>query len=230
MDRLRTIYLRSLLRRRLAWFLECRSPWRSPLVSALRGLGHEVPIYLFGGAVRDLAIFGRNASPIDIDLVVGGVSVGELESILSAFVERRTRLGGLKLTIEGTAVDIWPLHETWAFRVNRMASPTFAELPATTFLNVEAVAAELTCACRRIGRIYSKGFFESVCSREIDLNYAANPYPEKAVARSLTLASRIGFSVGPALAGRAAELLASARMKDQDDDPALSLATPLARR
>ena len=223
------MYHRRSLRRRLAWFLESRSPWRSPLVSALRGLGHTIPIYLFGGAVRDLAIFGRSANPIDIDLVVGGVSVRELEAVLGAFVTRRTSFGGLKLTISGTSVDIWPLQETWAFRVNGFANPTFAELPATTFLNVEAVAAEMKSDCLRVGRIYSKGFFESIGKREIDLNFISNPFPEKAVVRSLALASRIGFSVGPALAGRAAKLLEFASISEHSENINSSLVNPLVR-
>jgi len=199
------------------------------LLSALQGLDREIPIYLFGGAVRDLAIFDRSAAPIDIDLVVDGVSIAELEIALRAFVERKTRLGGLRLSIEGTSIDIWPLRETWAFRANRVLSPSFADLPTTTFLDVEAIAAELTCDCLKIGRIYSSGFFKSVIKRVIDINYPSNPFPERAVARSLALAGRIGFSVGPTLAGRAAELLGNTSRKDYTGDPDKPFARSLDR-
>jgi hypothetical protein len=211
--------LRRLLRRRLAWFLRYRSPWRVPLIGAFHSSGVRVPIYLFGGTVRDLVIFGRVANPVDIDLVVGDVSSKDLESVLGRFSVRKTYLGGLKLLINNTSVDIWPLSETWAFRTCQFQCPTFSELPKTTFLNVEAIAVELTHDCSRAGRIYSRGFFEGIVKRTIDINFEPNPYPGEAVIRSMALAGRIGFSVGPRLAARAADLLSRSSVVPNPDSP-----------
>lgn len=48
-------------------------------------------------------------------------------------------------------------------------------------------------------RIYSNGFFDAMRSRTMDINLAENPYPDLCIVRSILLASRIGFSIGPRL-------------------------------
>ena len=194
-----TARLEACLRQYAAAFLASRSPWLHPLTAALGRLATPRPLYLFGGLLRDLLVIGPSAVPRDVDLVIGDTTVDELVSVLGRFVDRRTRFGGLQLVIEGVAVDIWPLAETWAF--HRLGSPpaSFAALPRTTFLNAEAVVLEVLAGGGAHGRLHTHGFFEAVLSETLEINFEDKPSPALCVARSLDLASRLGFRIGPRL-------------------------------
>jgi hypothetical protein len=190
------------LRTHAACYLRERSPWLRPLADALKRLhGGPRSVYLFGGLLRDLLVLGREASPRDVDLVIGGGTTGdELAGVLTPYIDRRTRFGGLQLMVEGTAVDLWPLQETWAFHRLGLSSPGFADLPRTTFLDVEAVVMELLPAEACGGELHAHGFFESVLARTMEINLEDNPSPGMCVVRSLGLAERLGFGFGPRLA------------------------------
>jgi len=101
----------------------------------------KLPAFLFGGALRDLLVFGF--LPRDLDIVV---RTSELDRFTDEFIHylvRRTRFGGMHFLVDGWHLDVWPLRETWAFRTGLVRPCNFLTLPRTTFLNVEAVAAEL---------------------------------------------------------------------------------------
>jgi hypothetical protein len=76
----------------------------------------------------------------------------------------------------------------------------FLTLPQTTFLNVEAVAAELNPRATRSRRLFSCGFFEGIATETIEINLEENPFPDLCVIRSLLTAARLGFAIGPKLA------------------------------
>lgn len=194
-------HLEACLRQHTVHYLQERSPWRLPLATALGRLpGPARPLYLFGGLLRDLLIFGVDTSPRDVDLVIGGnTTTDELEAALAPYLDRRTRFGGLQLVVEGVAVDIWPLQETWAFQHLGVPSPTFADLPRTTFLDVEAVVLELFVEQGTVGKLHAFGFFEAILTGTLDINLEDNPSPGLCVVRSLGLADRLGFAIGPRL-------------------------------
>lgn len=192
--------LEACLRRNAGDFLTARSAWLPPLAAALARLpGPPCSTFLFGGLLRDVLFHGPSADPRDVDLVVGGTTTDELAAALAPFIDRRTRFGGLQLVVSGVPIDIWPLEETWAFRRPGMPPASFAALPATTFLNLEGVALELLLPSGQVGRLYACGFFEGVLDRTLEINYEDNPSPVLCVTRSLTLATRLGYSIGPRL-------------------------------
>jgi hypothetical protein len=122
-----------------------------------------------------------------------------LGNALAPYLDRKTRFGGLQLAVEGVAVDIWPLQETWGFRRLGVASPTFADLPRTTFLDVEAVVLELFVEQGAVGVLHTHSFFEAMLAGTMDINLEDNPSPGLCVVRSLGLADRLGFAIGPRL-------------------------------
>jgi len=155
---------------------------------------------IFGGVLRDLISPGRFSGIRDVDLVVADVSCEDLEGAFSGFVERRTRFGGVHLKIAGWPFDVWPLRETWAFRQLSIGGGHFEDLPRTTFLNAEAVAAELITNPGRKRRVFDNGFYESISRQKLEINLEENPYPALCVARSLITAWRLRFSLGKRLA------------------------------
>jgi len=188
------------LRKNVSRFFSSRARLRAPLLSALKRIKQKrITAYIFGGALRDLMVKGWSAEPRDIDIVVDS-PLSTIESMFADYLVRRTRFGGLHLNVRGWAVDVWPLSETWALRESLVDHKDFQALCKTTFLNVEAVAAEITTS-RRLGtRVYSHGFFEGIQSRTLDINLEENPFPELCTVRALITASSLQFALSRRLA------------------------------
>src|SRR5262249_14739947 len=77
---------------------------------------------------------------------------------------------------------------------------TFEDLPRTTFLDIEAVAVELSPRERGRPRgIAEHGFLEAMRTRTIDINLEPNPFPELCVVRTLALARNLRLSLSSRL-------------------------------
>ena len=83
---------------------------------------------------------------------------------------------------------MWPIQDTWAFKERKVAGTGFSDYPKTTFLNIEAVAIQLFSKRRQKREIYSKGFFEAIAERTIELNFEENPTPTECIIRALRIA------------------------------------------
>lgn len=178
-----------------------RTPIDSPMAEALKVIrAHSWPAVIFGGLPRDLMVYGVRARPRDIDIVVDNASISEIASVFKKSWVKRTRFGGLKLYMNKCLFDIWPLSETWAFRGCSSLGKNFADLPKTTFLNVEAVAVQMDERFGKDSEVFSAGFFEALKDKTIEINWAENPFPQLAVVRSLITAANLNFSLGPKLA------------------------------
>lgn len=161
---------------------------------------------LFGGTLRSLLIsrllHGRSGRPRDVDLVIQGPPLEVLRCLFAKIVTRETRFGGLQLRQAEWLFDVWPLERTWAIVEDNVTWPTFAYLPRTTFLNVEAVAVDVWPPPGQPREIYSGDdqFFRAVLDRVVEVNRAENPFPQLCVVRSLVMANDLDFRIGPKLA------------------------------
>ncbi|MCU1254023.1 MAG: hypothetical protein JWM83_322 [Candidatus Angelobacter sp.] len=190
-----------MLREHFSRFFASRARLKAPLISALRRIReHNMSAFVFGGALRDLMVNGPSAEPRDVDVVVDCSSIDDLVGLFSDYVVRKTRFGGLHLNVRGWAVDIWPLSQTWALRESLVDARDFHALPKTTFLNVEAVTAEISPSHGGKRQLYEHGFFEAVQSRTLDINLEENPFPELCTVRSLITASSLRFNLSKRLA------------------------------
>ncbi len=181
--------------------------WKRPIVEMLRELRESgLQAVVFGGTLRSLLYSrlyeSRQGRPRDVDLVVRGASLRDVEERFGEYVARRTRYGGLCLKREGWQFDVWPVGNTWAFRNETYRNAGFAELPFTTPFNLEAIAVEAWPCVGRPRQVFSGDdqFFEGILSRIVELNCTDNPYPALTVVRGLVLATDLGCHVGPRLA------------------------------
>lgn len=159
----------------------------------------------FGGMLRSLLVSkldpGISRRPRDIDIVIRGAGIVDLEEVFRASVSRKTRFGGLQLRRVEWQFDVWPLEETQAFLEDSVKSPSFENLPWTTFFNVEAVAVDVWPRPGLARKVYSGDdqFFRGIIHRTLEINRERNPYPELCVVRGLVMAANLRWKVGPRL-------------------------------
>jgi hypothetical protein len=192
------VVLESRLRKKLLRLL--RSPqqsWAASIVNKWeeRGWG---PI-LFGGLIRDLMVFGIRRYPRDVDVVLSNATTDQLLNEDSFQDFKLNRFGGVHVNINRWSFDVWPLDKTWRFTVDDSLIATPANLPRTTFLDVEAIAVTLN-GPHRIGRIYSVGFFQAIKKQCIDINYEENPFPSLCAVRSIIIAWKLNYRLSRKLA------------------------------
>jgi hypothetical protein len=198
---------RKLLAEVRALFRPNGSVWKSPILQVLGELRQsDVQAVLFGGTLRSLLVSrifdGRFGRPRDIDVVVSGAALSQLEERFSSMIARHTRFGGLQLRNGSWRFDVWPLNETWAFRKDLRVSPGFEDLPSTTAFNLEAIAVEAWSRAGRPRALFSGNdqFFEGLLSRTLELNRTDSPFPELTVIRGVIMATELRFRIGPRLA------------------------------
>jgi hypothetical protein len=170
---------------------------RDQLRTLLSYFGRETwEVYLFGGLLRDIATKGPFALPRDIDLVVGDSTLEEIKLDFRNKVEGENRFGGLSMRFGDWSVDVWPISETWAFKEHWNGGIAPAELPKTTFLNVEAVAMGLSPIPGHGRPVYENGFFDALRERTLSVNFEKNPYPESCIARTFVTAASLRYKIG----------------------------------
>jgi len=199
--------LKSILRKELRAFCSFDRPWKDGAIQTFQDLqSFNTRAVFFGGALRSMLLgrlySNRPGRPRDLDIVVEGVETEELQRKFSQFIVRRTRFGGLQLRRMNWAIDIWPLHTTWAFSALNMPTRTFEDLPRTTTFNIESIAATVSCEGGSHRTVFSGDdqFFDAIRTRTLDLNQAENPFPDLCVVRALSFAAKYDFKVARRLA------------------------------
>jgi hypothetical protein len=174
-----------------------------------RLIEHRWRAYIVGGTLRDVMLAPASAFPRDIDVMIAGCSMSEMESVFQNLRVRKTRFGGLHLAKPailggiGQAscdllFDVWRLEDTWGLQ-NSGRAFSIEEFVNTPFLNIDSVAIELM---PRKGKrqIFERGFFQALTTKTLDINYEPNPFPLVCIVRALIMAVKLQFSLGSSLA------------------------------
>jgi len=200
--------LRKRLRSEVARFYQRdKRLWKEPVVDVLRSLQQaNMDAVFFGGTLRSLLVsrvqHKKQGRPRDVDIVISGKSVDFIRSFIEDKIERETRFGGLKFKEREWHFDLWPLERTWAFVNDNEPKRAFADLPKTTFFNMEAIAVEVWPKPGKARKIYAgdNQFFEGLAHRILEINREDNPFPALCVVRALVMASALDFYIGAKLA------------------------------
>lgn len=139
---------------------------------------HEA--YLFGGAIRDFALFGRPGFNSDLDLVVTCPS-STLAEVLPSSGVARNKFGGFRLTVGQQEVDVWSAPETWAFKEGLLEYSGIESLLSTVVINWDAVLLNL----RKFDLLTYDCFFEEIEKRHLDVRYTKNPNPTNVATKIL---------------------------------------------
>lgn len=135
-------------------------------------VGHKGDVYIYGGMLRDLAMFGEKGFNSDIDLVVEG-DWSEAVNALKYLDATQNKFGGFRLNIGGMPVDIWNARDTWAVRNGFVRYKDISTLTDTTVLNWDAILMNW-----RTGEfIHGKNYFKDMQERVLDIVFEENPNP-----------------------------------------------------
>ena len=137
------------------------------------------PAYLFGGVVRDLALYGkRGLSSRDVDIDIVCAAPGRLANEFFVGLEQqegvvRNKFGGLRMATDRWKVDLWAAQDTWAFREGGFRYQSIESLLETTITNWEAVLFRLNG-----GPLMCKhGYFQDIQTGYLDVVFSENPNP-----------------------------------------------------
>jgi hypothetical protein len=192
------------LKRRIRRFLANTKsgPDVSDVITRLSDIGR---VALFGGALRDLALHGRTASPRDIDIVVQCEADRDLAQCLAGFQPRRNRFGGFRFRTERWSFDVWRVEDTWAIREGLVKTNRLDDLIHTTFFDWDALLYE-----PKSGSIIAlPHYFERLASPVVDINLPDNPNPLGTLVRALRILVLDRACMGKRLVSYTHEQLAS---------------------
>lgn len=145
---------------------------RAEVLELIERLSVFGEVLVFGGLLRDIALFGAKGFNSDIDLVVD-CSVDRLASFFSEgeLVFNRNKFGGYRAEVGGWTIDVWPIRETWAFKHGCVAYNGRESLLLTTITNWDAVIFSF-----KDKRIMSNPFYLDCLRRgELDIVLTENP-------------------------------------------------------
>ena len=152
-------------------------------------------VALFGGAIRDIFLFGKISDESDLDFVVR-CDKESLRRILVGFDPIENKFGGFRFLFGCRNIDIWPLAETWAIKNGYVKNDEgMMDLLSTTFFNVDAVyyrIFEHTLVC-------SKKFEEGIKNKELDVILKDNPSPSGIMKRIEKMSSEKNLSLNSAV-------------------------------
>lgn len=129
-------------------------------------------VYLFGGVLRDLALYGRRGFDSDVDMVVEG-DWNSFIPYLKSIGAKRNKFGGYRLFAGDWPIDIWNAEDTWAIRNGWVSYDGISSLTKTTVLNWDAILMNWRTRAFVCGDMY----LDSLRRREIDIVLEHNPNP-----------------------------------------------------
>ncbi|WP_167145492.1 hypothetical protein [Pseudomonas sp. OTU750018] len=148
------------------------------LLNFISSLSPENNIFLFGGVLRDLAIFGKRGFNSDIDIVVEG-DWARCSDYIQTLGARKNKFGGFRLEVSGWPIDIWNAKETWAISQGLIQYNSIASLTKTTILNWDAIL--MNWKTRSI--ICPENYLDDLQERQMDMVLLENPNPLGATVR-----------------------------------------------
>lgn len=162
---------KDVLKKRVRRFFESPPSERRAVAQVTRELGEVAEVYVFGGLLRDLALYGSSDFSSDVDIVLVPHDEAAFEAILEKFAFRRNKFGGFRLTANRWLFDIWEFDKTWAFAEKHVQPKSKHSLNETTFFNWDAVFYDF----RANQIVCSDGYFEQLANLSLDINLELNP-------------------------------------------------------
>ncbi|MRT10719.1 hypothetical protein GJV07_00240 [Enterobacteriaceae bacterium RIT711] len=169
------------LKRRVEGFFASEKDERQAASNFIEALSMHAHVYIFGGMIRDIGLFGHNGFSSDIDLVFHGSRHKLYQALESLNIPHFTenKFGGFRLTHSRMDYDIWSLEDTWAFREDVISLHNIDSLLHTTLMTWDAVIYDINA--KKI--ITQPNYFQDLINRRLDLVLEKNPNEKGSVVK-----------------------------------------------
>ncbi len=179
-----------ILKKRLQRFFNSSNKGRQQVDGIVFQLLTIGEVYLFGGAIRDIALDGMKNFYSDLDFVID-CPPSKLENLMLKLEEshliKRNKFLGYRLFCDKWHIDIWALKNTWAFQQDFIKYQNVSSLNLSTILNWDGISYQLSNQQLR----YSEKYFEQLRKGCLDIMLINNPNPKGSFVRVLrTLCSK----------------------------------------
>lgn len=153
-------------------------------------------VFVFGGALRDISLFGVPYFSSDLDIVVQVHDKAVFTNVLNQFGASQNKFGGHRLWLGRWGFDVWEVAQTWAFSVGAVEPRSHLSLLETTFFNWDAILYDW-----RAGSLHhGKSYFSDLAEKYLELVLEENPNNTGAFVRALrTLCLSDEIVAGPRL-------------------------------
>lgn len=167
----------NVLSQRVRYFVRMERARDSKLAQLLDEIA--APAYLFGGVVRDLALYGKRDlanHEVDIDVVCaarGRQAERFFNQLAADHSVVRNKFVGFRLSTRRWNVDIWAAEDTWAFRQGKFRYESVESLLETTITSWEAILFRLNGG----PLMYKSSYFRDIRDGRLDIVFGDNPNP-----------------------------------------------------
>lgn len=183
------------LENRVRYFFSSRHRGRDDVRCTLRDLRRHGRLFLVGGMLRDLALFGNAGFNSDLDFVIAPYDLSAFEKYMRKIGARTNKFGGYALPSNKWQIDVWPLERTWAHVAGHTRVRTIGDLRNATFFKCDAILYDLDQ--RRLKT--TADYFHDIENKVLEINLLPNPNPKGNAVRALRYALMKGFRWGPKL-------------------------------
>lgn len=153
-------------------------------------------VFVFGGALRDISLWGAPHFSSDVDIVVSVHDEQAYFEILRKFEAEQNKFGGHRLRLDRWNFDVWEIARTWAFTTGVVEPKSHLSLLETTFFNWDAILYDWQAASLHHGQSY----FSDLSAKYLELVLEENPNHLGSFVRSLrTLCISDEIIAGPRL-------------------------------
>lgn len=164
----------------------------------IESLATRHQVWIFGGMIRDITLFGGDNFTSDIDLVFDGKRE-ELYRLLSVNVVGSwtvNKLGGIRFRYNHMDFDMWCLSDTWAFKENLIPLIDARSLFHTTLMSWDAVLYDV----HRREVITPENYLDDLMKGYLEVVLQATPNETGALVRILrTIFQKDVKTLGPVL-------------------------------
>lgn len=164
----------------------------SGVISKIYELLKYSDVYFFSGVIRDF--FLKKNKIRDIDIVLS--SKCPIEEIFADSVISKNSFGGYKIITTSITIDIWYLHESWAFKHQRTLDFALEkQIAKTAFFNFSAVIFDL----KNNNFNYTIHFLRFLRDKKIDVVFEPNQNTKLCVVNTLYYADKFNLKISSKL-------------------------------
>ena len=128
-------------------------------------------VYLFGGVLRDIALYGGSKFESDIDLVYTGSQISADSVKIDDIPMEKNKFGGFRMKTSHWSIDIWSAENTWAFQHGFRKYECIESLLDTTITNWDSILYDI----KKNKIFHKKYYFDDLNRRYLDVVLDDNP-------------------------------------------------------